>query len=67
MFRELFRRLPDIEAAGEPELLQSSFIHGIKHLPARFTPAGPAPDRGPALPAGGRDGRARATRVTARR
>lgn len=38
MFRELFRRLPDIEAAGEPDLLLSSFIRGVKHLPARFTP-----------------------------
>jgi cytochrome P450 len=39
MFRELFRRLPDIEAAGDPDLLLSSFIRGVKHLPARFTPA----------------------------
>jgi methyl-branched lipid omega-hydroxylase len=40
MFRELFRRVPDIEASGEPELLASSFIHGVKHLPASFTPGG---------------------------
>ncbi len=38
MFSELFERLPDIEAVGPPDLLESSFIHGIKHLPARFTP-----------------------------
>ena len=38
--RELFTRLPDIEAAGPPELLLSSFIHGVKHLPATFTPGG---------------------------
>jgi methyl-branched lipid omega-hydroxylase len=38
MFRELFNRLPDIEASGPPELLQASFIHGVKHLPCRFTP-----------------------------
>jgi cytochrome P450 len=38
MFRELFRRLPDIEACGPPVPLMSSFIHGVKHLPARFTP-----------------------------
>lgn len=38
MFRELFRRLPDIRATGDPDPLQSAFIHGIKHLPARFTP-----------------------------
>lgn len=40
MFTELFRRLPDIEASGPPELLRASFIHGIKHLPCSFTPAG---------------------------
>jgi cytochrome P450 len=38
MYRELLSRLPDIEAAGEPERLQSSFINGIKHLPCSFTP-----------------------------
>ena len=38
MYRELFRRLPDIEAAGPPDILQSNFIHGIKHLPVEFTP-----------------------------
>ena len=38
MFRELFKRLPDIEASGEPEVLAASFIHGVKHLPATFTP-----------------------------
>jgi methyl-branched lipid omega-hydroxylase len=40
MFRELFKRLPDIEASGPPSLLQSNFIHGVKHLPATFTPIG---------------------------
>jgi cytochrome P450 len=39
MFRELFERLPDIEA-GEPDPLASSFIHGVKHMSAGFTPAG---------------------------
>jgi cytochrome P450 len=39
MFRELFRRMPDIAAAGEPSRLRSSFINGIKHLPARWTPS----------------------------
>jgi cytochrome P450 len=39
MFRELFRRMPDIHAAGEPDRLRSSFINGIKHLPAQWTPA----------------------------
>ena len=40
MFRELFSRLPDIEAADDLQPLSSSFIHGVKHLTARFTPAG---------------------------
>ncbi len=36
MFEELFRRLPDLEITGEPDRLQSSFIHGIKRMPCRF-------------------------------
>jgi len=40
MFRELFRRLPDLEVVGEPERLQSFFIHGLKHMTVRFTPGG---------------------------
>ena len=39
MFRELFNRLPDIEASGEPDRLRSSFINGIKHMTCTFTPA----------------------------
>jgi cytochrome P450 len=38
MFRELFRRLPDVEATSEPDRLRSSFVNGIKHLPCAFTP-----------------------------
>jgi cytochrome P450 len=38
MFEELLTRLPDIEMSGEPAMLQSAFIHGIKRLPCRFTP-----------------------------
>ena len=41
MFREIFERIGDIRAAGEPELLSSAFIHGIKHLRAEFTPSRP--------------------------
>ena len=37
MFDELFRRLPDIEVSGEPELLRSNFIHGIKRMPVAFS------------------------------
>ena len=38
IFREIFNRLPDIESTADGDLLHSSFIHGIKHLPATFTP-----------------------------
>jgi methyl-branched lipid omega-hydroxylase len=40
MFRELFKRLPDIHSVGPPSQLQSNFINGIKHLRAEFTPGG---------------------------
>jgi cytochrome P450 len=39
MYRELFKRLPDLHTVGEPERLRSNFIDGIKHLPVEFTPA----------------------------
>jgi cytochrome P450 len=39
MFDEVLHRLPDIEVCGEPALLFSAFIHGIKRMPCRFTPA----------------------------
>jgi cytochrome P450 len=38
MFEELLQRLPDIEVTSEPDMLQSSFIHGIKRMKASFTP-----------------------------
>ena len=41
MFEELFRRLPDIEVSAPPAMLHSAFIHGIKRMPCRFTPARP--------------------------
>jgi cytochrome P450 len=37
MFSELLRRLPDIEVTGEPEMLISNFIHGIKRMPVEFS------------------------------
>jgi len=37
MFRELFRRLPDIEVTGEPAMLRSGFIHGIKRMPVAWS------------------------------
>jgi cytochrome P450 len=33
MFRELFRRVPNIRSSAPPDRLLSSFINGIKHLP----------------------------------
>jgi cytochrome P450 len=36
MFGELLSRLPDIEVTGEPDMLQSSFIHGIKRMPCAW-------------------------------
>jgi cytochrome P450 len=38
MFREVFRRLPDLEVNEPPQKLMSFFIHGIKHMQCRFTP-----------------------------
>jgi cytochrome P450 len=40
MFRELYTRLPDLELAGPPVQLRSSFINGVKSLPISFTPGG---------------------------
>jgi cytochrome P450 len=37
MFEELLRRLPDIHVSGEPEMLVSNFIHGIKRMPVEFS------------------------------
>jgi cytochrome P450 len=34
----LFARYPDITAAGEPVMLRSNFVNGIKHLEATYTP-----------------------------
>jgi cytochrome P450 len=39
MFDELFRWLPDLEPTAPPDYLRSNFIHGIKRMPCRFTPA----------------------------
>jgi cytochrome P450 len=36
-FRALFEAMPDLEVAGEPVRLRSSFVNGIKRLPARLT------------------------------
>jgi cytochrome P450 len=36
-FRQLFEQLPDLEITGEPARLRSSFVNGLKRLPARLT------------------------------
>jgi cytochrome P450 len=36
IFEELFSRYPDVQLAGPPERLRSTFIGGIKHLPVRY-------------------------------
>ena len=44
MFRQLLTRMPDIEAAGEPEYLEAAgipLVGGIKRFPVRFTPTAP--------------------------
>jgi methyl-branched lipid omega-hydroxylase len=38
-FRALFDQLPDLEVTGEPDRLRSSFVNGIKRLPARLAGA----------------------------
>ena len=38
MFDELFRTLPDIHVVGEPDMLFSAFIHGIKRMRVEWTP-----------------------------
>jgi cholest-4-en-3-one 26-monooxygenase len=38
IFREILERIPDMRMTGEPQLLRSNFIGGIKHLPVAFTP-----------------------------
>ena len=40
-FRELFEQVPDLHAVGEPDMLLSVFIHGIKRLNCEFTPRSP--------------------------
>lgn len=36
-FRRLFEICPDLEITGEPDRLRSSFVNGLKRLPARLT------------------------------
>lgn len=36
MFEEIRNRLPDLRITGAPDMLQSSFIHGIKRMPCAW-------------------------------
>jgi cytochrome P450 len=36
-FRAIFEQLPDLEVIGPPDRLRSSFVNGLKRLPARLT------------------------------
>jgi cytochrome P450 len=38
MIRELVRRFPDMEPAGEARRLRSNFINGVKEFRVRYTP-----------------------------
>ncbi len=37
-FKMLYARYPDITTVGEPVMLRSNFINGVKHLRATYTP-----------------------------
>ncbi|HBL08710.1 MAG TPA: cytochrome P450, partial [Acidimicrobiaceae bacterium] len=41
MFDEICRRIPDVQPAGEVQLLRSNFINGIKHMPVSFPTGSP--------------------------
>jgi hypothetical protein len=36
-YSQLLPRVVRIELAAEPSFLRASFVHGVKHLPIRFT------------------------------
>ena len=52
IFTELVTRVPDMELAGPIRYLRSNFIHGIKEMPVRYTPASRSGDRVDAEQAG---------------
>jgi cytochrome P450 len=39
LFEELFRRLDDIQLAGDPVWTRDNRLFGLKHLPVRYRPA----------------------------
>ena len=36
LFRELLTRVPSVEISGEPHVLKSGFVHGVKRMPCSF-------------------------------
>jgi len=38
IFKEIVTRIPDMQLAGQPELLRSNVLRGVKHMPVAFTP-----------------------------
>lgn len=38
LYQELFSRINTLELIGEPRLVHSNFVSGLKNLPIRFTP-----------------------------
>jgi cholest-4-en-3-one 26-monooxygenase len=37
IFSEILERIPDMQLAGEPQMLRSNFISGVKHMPVTFS------------------------------
>jgi cholest-4-en-3-one 26-monooxygenase len=37
IFSEILERIPDMRLAGEPQMLRSNFISGVKHMPVTFS------------------------------
>jgi cholest-4-en-3-one 26-monooxygenase len=37
LLEQLLERYDRLEVVGEPDRLRSNFLHGIKHLPVRFS------------------------------
>jgi cholest-4-en-3-one 26-monooxygenase len=38
IFKEIVTRIPDMALAGEPDLLRSNVLRGVKHMPVSFAP-----------------------------
>ncbi|MCW2997880.1 MAG: cytochrome [Solirubrobacterales bacterium] len=38
IFKEVYTRMPDLRIVGEPDFLDANVVHGVKRLPAQWTP-----------------------------